>query len=134
MKKKIYLAGPLFCEAEVEQRLKEAKALRELGFEVYNPVEVNIDSDGDNTIPWQKAFRTDMEKIRECDYMVADVASEDSGTMAEIGIAMMLPDVELITVDSNFYKDTRRNLFIIGICRDESTHFDKFEDVLEYLG
>jgi nucleoside 2-deoxyribosyltransferase len=42
MKKiKIYLAGPLFIQSEIDQRKAEAKKLRELGYEVYSPIEQN---------------------------------------------------------------------------------------------
>ena len=44
MKKiKIYLAGPLFIQSEIDQRKAEAKKLRELGYEVYSPIEQNED-------------------------------------------------------------------------------------------
>ena len=87
---RVYLAGPLFSEAEREfnQRLKALLA-RE-GYSVFLPQEdSNEKIHTHNQREKKKIFKENLHAIKECDLVVAvlDGADVDSGTAWEIGYA-----------------------------------------------
>lgn len=88
---KIYLASPLFTEAEKEQVRKSADALRKNGHEVYVPMEHQIESAWE--MPnWEwagKVFEEDVQAIQNCDelWCIYYGLYSDSGTAWECGYA-----------------------------------------------
>jgi nucleoside 2-deoxyribosyltransferase len=93
MATKIYLAGPLFCEAELDFNEKLAGRLRGHGFEVLLPQELGIDVrsiiaayDNDAYVP---IFESDLDALKSCDVlvMVMDGRVPDEGACVELGIA-----------------------------------------------
>lgn len=113
---KIYLAGPLFSEADRAQRKLEAARLRELGYEVYNPVEFNLENGEIPTI--QEVFDKDIRELMNSNIVIADIVGEDPGTIAEIGIAKSAASTKLvIAVESDFRPVY--NKFVIGMLEDE---------------
>jgi len=105
--KKIYLAGPKgFSEAGQYWFYKELIPLLEPHYEIINPwkcmpadevARLNSMPPGPERVEgWSalngKTFDDEIEWIRECDGMVADLdgADVDSGTAVEIGVAYML--------------------------------------------
>ena len=87
MSKKGYVAGPLFNEAEIGQRLKEGKMLKELIPTVtfYNPIEAPVNDK--STLPTaEDIFQMDTDYILDSDYILADLAHEDPGVTMELGI------------------------------------------------
>lgn len=93
MATKIYLAGPLFCKAELDFNIKLAEQLRNYGFDVLLPQELKIDvrkimeSYGDDAYRW--VFESDLAAIRSCDIlvMIMDGRVPDEGACVELGIA-----------------------------------------------
>ena len=87
MSKKGYVAGPLFNEAEIGQRLKEGKMLKELipSITFYNPIEAPVNDK--STLPTaEDIFQMDTDYILDSDYILADLAHEDPGVTMELGI------------------------------------------------
>lgn len=89
MKKKGYIAGSLFNEAEVSQRLLEGDLLREFtGTKIdwYNPIEQPCNEKSDLPTAMD-IFKADTEAVIEADYIVADMTNNDTGVAMELGIA-----------------------------------------------
>ena len=83
-----YIAGNLFNEAEVAQRLKEGTLLRKWrpDIEWYNPIEAPINDK--STMPTASdIFWGDTNKILKSSYFIADMTNLDLGTAYEMGIA-----------------------------------------------
>lgn len=85
--KKVYIAGSLFNEAEVDKRLKEEKQLREIGFSnIFNPIS-SPQNDKKRLPSSAEIFWGDTEKILDSDVVVADISnSVDLGVACELGI------------------------------------------------
>ena len=89
MKKNGYIAGALFNEGEIAQRISEGKALRETMPEVewYNPIEAPVNDK--SKLPSAKdIFSLDTDYVLKSDYMLADLSREDLGVAMELGIAL----------------------------------------------
>ena len=100
---KLYLAGALFNEAEIAQRLKEGKLLKEKFGErlsVFNPIEQPFNEDKQTLPTPQDIFNGDTEAVKNCDIFLADVTNEDSGVMVELGIAIALKK-KIIAINSD---------------------------------
>lgn len=132
MKKiKVYLAGPLFIQSEIDQRKYEAKKLRELGYEVYSPIEQNEDI-GYNL---DELYKRDIEAMTKADISVLCLDNFDSGTMAELGwfVAKKKP---VFSHWTNWKYSEPNNLFIRGLAlegpnkmfKDLKTLFKHLED------
>lgn len=82
---KIYLGGPMFSYADVQNNLRLAKKLRDVGFEVYCPNENDsINDKTRNDITAEKIYKADVEMLEASNVFLCQVA-EDSGTMWEAG-------------------------------------------------
>lgn len=99
---KVYLASPFF-NAEERQRVKKvAEYYRNLGWEVYVPMEHEVENAWDlpNHVWGNRVFSADVKAIRECDLVVAILnygMRDDAGTCWEIGFAYGIKKpVELI--------------------------------------
>jgi nucleoside 2-deoxyribosyltransferase len=81
---KLYLAGPLFTEAERNFNSWLASQLRAKGFEIFLPQEQEQHATTARLI-----FEGDVGGIKWCDVLVAnmDGADPDSGTSFEVGMA-----------------------------------------------
>ena len=91
MKKYGYIAGALFNEGEIAQRISEGKALREKMPEVewYNPIEAPVNDK--SKLPSAKdIFSLDTDYVLKSDYMLADLSREDLGVSMELGIALVV--------------------------------------------
>lgn len=89
MKKNGYLAGSLFNEAEVSQRLLEGDLLREFtGHKInwFNPIEQPVNDKADLPTAMD-IFKADTEAVIAADYIVADMTNNDTGVAMELGIA-----------------------------------------------
>lgn len=85
---KIFLAGPLFSEAERNYNLAIAVRLRKEGFQVWLPQEEGIIKQG--TAPEKEyLFKKDLEGIRDSTVILAilDGTDVDAGTAFELGYA-----------------------------------------------
>jgi nucleoside 2-deoxyribosyltransferase len=89
--KKIYLAAPLFSEAEQEFNKKLETALEDLGFSVFVPQEDSNDTEAAREdMDSSNIFQLNVEAIDACDILVAVLdggTDVDSGTAWEIGYA-----------------------------------------------
>lgn len=87
MKEKIYIAGSLFNEAEINQRKLEEKKLRELGFDnIYNPINAPC-NDKDKLPTAQDIFNGDTLEILDSDIVLADISNQtDLGVACELAI------------------------------------------------
>lgn len=86
---RVYLAGPLFTEAETDFNLKFCRLLEKNLFDVYLPQEVGDSSHSRCREEHQKIFSTHVAALEEADYVVSviDGADADSGTSWEMGYA-----------------------------------------------
>ena len=87
---KVYLAGGLFNEAEVAQRLKEGKILRERieGIDLFNPIEQPFNENKGKLPTPLDIFNGDTNAILNADVFLADITNDDPGVMVELGIAL----------------------------------------------
>lgn len=82
---KLYLAGPMFTNADKRYNLALAADLRTAGFEVFCPNESEPVNDKTRTdITPQKIYDVDISALESCNVVVYQV-SEDSGTNWEAG-------------------------------------------------
>lgn len=82
---KIYLAGPMFDEADITYNLHLAKTLRENGFEVYCPNEnMSINDKTKSDITPERIYREDRDILLDCNVLLCRL-SYDPGTMWEAG-------------------------------------------------
>ncbi|MER3436612.1 MAG: hypothetical protein C4346_02755 [Chloroflexota bacterium] len=105
---RIYMAGPMFTQAEVEYNLRLAAKLRALGFEVYCPNESEPINDKSRTdITPRLIYDTDIQALESCNVLLCQV-SEDSGTNWEAGYMDCL----------SRHVDPRRYYGVIGLATD----------------
>lgn len=126
-KEKVYIAGSLFNEAEIAQRLKEERLLREIGFEnIYNPINAPCNEKA-NLPTCSDIFYGDTERILESEIVTVDITNpSDLGVANELGIIWMcnyihrlkeqgltleevtkkIPKKQLIAVNSDIRKPT----------------------------
>lgn len=103
MVKKIYLAGSLFNEAEVNQRLKEGELLR-LNFpslEIFNPIEQPFNENKASLPSPETIFINDTRQVVNCDIFLADITNNDPGVLVELGIAIATKVKHIICVNSD---------------------------------
>lgn len=100
---KLYLAGALFNEAEISQRLKEGDILRKKfgnSLEIFNPIEQPF-NENKQTLPTpEEIFNADTYAVNNCDIFLADITNEDSGVMVELGIAIA-KNKKIIAINSD---------------------------------
>ena len=86
-KEKLYLAGSLFSEADINQRLKEGNMLESMtAYEVFNPILAPV-NDKDKIPNANDLFWGDTSEILESSVVVADISNNDVGVACEMGIA-----------------------------------------------
>jgi len=85
----IYLAAPLFTEAERVYNLSIAECLEKNFFEVYLPQQAGDDSDRRNKDEQVWIFSNNLKSLQNADIIVANIdgADADSGTAWEMGYA-----------------------------------------------
>lgn len=100
---KLYLAGPLFNEAEVAQRKLEGKILREKfpQLEIFNPIDQPFNENKESLPTPIDIFEGDTKAVEECDIFICDVSSEDVGVAVELGIAMYTNTKIIIGINSD---------------------------------
>ncbi len=134
MKKiKIYLAGPLFTKAEMDQRKYESEKLRNLGYEVYSPMEQNADIGND----LDELYRRDIVAMTWADISVLCLDNLDSGTMAELGW-FVAKEKPVFSHWTNWKYDDPNNLFIRGLALEGPNELYKsleslFKHLEEYI-
>ena len=89
---RIYLAAPLFSDAERAYNLSVAGLLREHFFDVFLPQETSDDPETRNDEEQRRIFTSNLDALKTADILVAiiDGADADSGTSWEMGYASAL--------------------------------------------
>ena len=88
----IYNAGPMFTEADINQRMREGKMMREVlqrnqkEFTVINPIELPFDNT--KVLTSKEIFMADHEHVEKANIFFFELASGDSGTYVELGNAI----------------------------------------------
>ena len=84
---RIYLAGPLFTEAETDFNLKIHKFLEDNLYDVYLPQDVGDTSNTRHKEEHARIFEMHLAALEECDIIISviDGADADSGTSWEMG-------------------------------------------------
>ncbi|MDX2037279.1 MAG: nucleoside 2-deoxyribosyltransferase [Isosphaeraceae bacterium] len=97
---RLYLAGPLFTQAERSWNLQLANALAEVGHDVFLP---QTEVKAITTLEADAIFRVDVDGVRTADAVVAilDGADADSGTCFECGLAFAL-GIPIVAVRTDF--------------------------------
>jgi len=126
----IYLAAPLFCQAERDFNLRLTGQLEERGFDVFLPQRDGVESnqppyDSMNRDERAKAiFAIDRDKVFEADIFlfVLDGRVPDEGACVELGLAWaqkhLLPRPKVLiglqTDERAAYLDAKLNAMIVG--------------------
>ncbi len=89
---RIYLAAPLFSDAERIYNMSVAGLLRENFFDVFLPQEASDDTETRNNKEQRRIFTNNLNALKTADILVAiiDGADADSGTSWEMGYASAL--------------------------------------------
>ncbi len=89
---RIYLAAPLFSDAERTYNLSIARLLKENFFDVFLPQETSDDSETRNNEEQGRIFSNNLNALKNADILLAiiDGADADSGTAWEMGYASSL--------------------------------------------
>ncbi|KQC05039.1 MAG: nucleoside 2-deoxyribosyltransferase [Methanoculleus sp. SDB] len=100
---RLYLAAPLFSEAEQAYNREIHTLLTAHCFDVYLPQEVGDTSHTRNRDEHRAIFARHLETLRAVDYVVAviDGADADSGTSWEMGYAYAL-DIPVVSLRTDF--------------------------------
>lgn len=120
MKKfKVYMAGPLFSEADQKQRKHEADALKSRlldefnliegeDYEIFAPIYAPVNNK--STLPTaEDIFLADRRELLTSNVIMADLSHYDAGVMMELGMVIEDPDVIIIAYDSDLRASTAGN-------------------------
>lgn len=83
--KKAYIAGALFKQGDINKRLEEGKDLRNLGMDVYNPIEAPC-NDKAKLPTAEDIYWGDTKEVLDSDVIVAEIDGMDPGVCSELGI------------------------------------------------
>ena len=116
---KCYMAGKLFSEADISQRLKEYELLKRLHEEleveryIFSPIKSPVNDK--STLPTSKdIFKTDERELMESDVIFVDLTDEDPGVMMELGMVIHR-DVKIYSYLSDIRINTAGNYEGINI-------------------
>lgn len=86
---RVYVAGPMsgYPDHNFHEFRREAQRLRQIGFEVVNPVDINPDP----KTPWAECMKVDIKALMDCDLIALLPNWEASrGARLEVHIAQAL--------------------------------------------
>lgn len=141
---KLYLAGSLFNEAEVNQRKLEGKLLRERfpQLEIFNPIDQPFNDDK-STLPTPiDIYEGDTKAVKECDIFIADLTNNDTGVACELGIAIYTntkiiiginSDIRLATANKYDVPSISLNHYVLGAIEKNGKLVKSFEEAMKYL-
>lgn len=140
---KIYLAGALFNEAEVNQRLYEGRKLREIfsNIELFNPIEQPFNENKDKLPTPIEIFENDTRAVIDSDLVILDITNEDAGVMVELGIAIshnkkiiaINSDIRLKTANKYDIPTYGMNHFVLGAINKYGKLVYSFDEAIEEL-
>ena len=130
---RVYLAAPLFSEAERNYNLSVAGLLRENLFDVFLPQETGDDSASRNKEEQVRIFSDNLRTLKNADIVVAviDGADADSGTSWEMGYASALGK-QIIALRTDFRRSGRYEKVNIML-EESSTVVTSTEKLLEAI-
>jgi nucleoside 2-deoxyribosyltransferase len=123
MKKMVYIAGPLFSQAELDFNEKVDGLLRELGYDTFlpqrdgNKLSDLISSGKSKNDAITSIFELDVKKIQKSDILllILDGRVPDEGACVELGIAYALKkECVGLKTDSRSLMDNFDNPLILG--------------------
>ena len=147
----IYIAGSLFNEADIAQRVKERQAIEHVFKKsgrlcsIYNPIEAPVNDK--STLPTaEDIYELDKKHLLAADYVFTDISTVDLGVAMELGMYIMArPDGVIIAHNSDIrigtadrYSGHRvpygQNQFMIGgILSHSGSICGSLEEALELL-
>ena len=95
---RLYISGPMTGKPGLNfpAFIDAARNLREQGYEVINPVEINSDPNA----KWEDCLKKDIEELKKCDVIVLlDGWHQSKGARVELGVALSRE------MEIRFYKD-----------------------------
>ena len=100
---KLYLAGSLFNEAEVNQRKLEGQILRSnfSNLEIFNPIDQPFNDDKSSLPTPIDIYDGDTKAVEECDIFICDLTNDDPGVMVELGVAIYTNTKLIIGINSD---------------------------------
>ena len=118
---KVYLAGPMFSQAERNFNKALTGHLRLLSHEVFLPQERDANmqrQESDHTEANRAIFEDDLQGVRDCDILIAilDGNVVDDGTCVEIGIAYS--EGKIVYALNTDFRQWDPNLMIVGCLTD----------------
>lgn len=141
----VYNAGPLFSEADINQRLLEGKVLKEALQEkehfIANPIELPFDNT--KVLASYDIFNVDANHIDQANVFFFELATGDTGTMVEFGMAIeklrnkkdikLYPIFSDLRIQRNAATKTECpvgfNSFVVGACTaHDLTIYESFND------
>lgn len=139
----VYIAGSLFNEAEIAQRIKEEKLLQEKfpSMKIFNPITQPFNDKSNLPTP-EEIFKGDYKAVKESDIFIADLTNNDPGLMVELGIAIeskkiilgVLSDIRLKTANKYSIPTFGFNHFVYGgILVSKGKVLYNFQEVIEEI-
>ena len=136
MRMKVFLAAPLFCEAEREFNSEIAEGLRENGFEVWLAQEAAFIKQGTHKEK-EMIYEGDISALKGCDAVLAvlDGVDVDAGVSYEVGYAKALgkPIIGLKTDHRTFSGLEEVNLMLevplVKICKSLDEVIDSLSKI-----
>lgn len=100
---KVYIAGSLFNEADVNQRKLEGKIMRERfpNLDIFNPIDQPFNENKEKLPSPIEIYEGDTRAVEDCDIFICDLSVEDSGVACELGIAIFTNTKIIIGINSD---------------------------------
>jgi len=129
----VYLAAPLFSEAERNYNLSIAGLLRKNFFDVFLPQETGDDSETRNKEEQSRIFADNLTALKNSDILIAiiDGADADSGTSWEMGYASALGK-KVIALRTDFRRSSSHEKVNLML-EESSTVVTSAEELLEAI-
>lgn len=142
--KRIYIAGPLFSEAELEFNEKLDRFLKNIGYETFLPqndgheLSELLKNGEDQEKANKKIFERDTHEIKKSDILILimDGRVPDEGACVEIGYAYALgKECVGVKTDVRSLIGNNDNPMITGALKYRiASNFKELEDILDGLG
>ncbi|CAM3160974.1 nucleoside 2-deoxyribosyltransferase [Streptobacillus felis] len=140
---KVYLAGSLFNEGEVAQRLKEGKLLRENfpNIDLFNPIEQPFNENKQSLPTPIDIYDGDANAVINSDIVILDMTNEDPGVMVELGLAIahnkkiiaINSDIRLKSANKYDIPSYAMNHFVLGGILKYGVLVYSFQEAIEEL-
>lgn len=100
---KVYVAGSLFNEAEVNQRKLEGQILRERfpELDIFNPIDQPFNENKQILPTPIDIYDGDTKAVEDCDIFICDLSNSDTGVACELGIALYTNTRIIIGINSD---------------------------------